>query len=89
MRQAIVTKFHGPTNTKGARVSAKCQAKRIFVSWDDGLGVDENHAVAARMLAQSLGWGGNWRGGGLPDGTGNVYVCEDGKPEFVTERKDR
>ena len=84
MRQAIVTKYHGPTDTKGSRVSARCQAKRIFVSWDDGLDVDANHAAAARNLAEKLGWGGKWHGGGLPCGAGNVYVCDDCGPDFVT-----
>jgi len=76
--QAIVTKYLGPTNYRGSRVTARCQAKRITVSWDDALGSDENHDVAARMLAESLGWlsdtHGELVGGGLPDGRGNCYV---------------
>lgn len=27
--QAIETRYHGPTNTRGARVSARCEAGRI------------------------------------------------------------
>lgn len=73
--QAIVTKFYGPTNFRGARVMARCQAKRISVAWDHALGVEENHMAAARTLAEELGWAGLWYGGDMPDGMGNVYVC--------------
>ena len=76
--QAIVTKYLGPTNFRGSRVKATCQAKSMTVSWDDALGSDDNHDIAARMLAESLGWTkdhhGTLVGGGLPDGTGNCYV---------------
>lgn len=76
--QAIVTKFLGATNHKGARIKAKCQAGSLILSWDDGLNIDENHDKAAGRLAAKLGWvGPNYGvlvGGGLPDCTGNCYV---------------
>lgn len=74
--QAIVTKYLGPTNFRGSRVVAKCQAKRISVSWDDALDVDGNHAAAANQLVSELGWTnyGKLVGGGLPGGEGNCYV---------------
>ena len=56
-RQAITTKFHGPTNHNGSRVSATCDAGRIIVHWDDALDVFQNHQRAAFMLALKLGWG--------------------------------
>lgn len=76
--QAIITKFLGATNYRPARVSARCQAKRIIVSWDHALDVDDNHYKAAAMLAEQLGWDayGPLVGGGLPDGTGNAYVIQ-------------
>lgn len=55
-RQAIVTKYHGPTNSRGSRVSATAAPGRIYVSWDHALDVAENHAVAARMYAEKYGW---------------------------------
>jgi hypothetical protein len=67
--QAIVTKYIGPSNTKGSRVKATCQAQSIFLHWDDTLNSDQNHSVAAQTLAAKLGWYGHWVGGGLPDGT--------------------
>ena len=79
MRQAIVTKYHGPTDTRGSRVSATAQAKRIFVGWNDALDVEGNHLGAAMKLAKLMGWKGKWYGGGLPDGKGNAYVVADGE----------
>lgn len=83
MRQAIVTKYHGPTNSKGARISAKAQAGRIYVPWDYALDVFENHKAAAKVFADKYGWNEKERGapvkfhgGALPDGTGYVFVNE-------------
>jgi hypothetical protein len=73
MRQAITTTFHGPTNYRGARVTAKADAGRITVAWDYSLSVCDNHAAAARALVDRLAWGGRWVGGSLP-GSGYVFV---------------
>ena len=54
--QAIVTKYHGPTNTRPGRVSAKCEAARVIVEWDHALNVDDNHRRAAETLRDKLGW---------------------------------
>lgn len=77
--QAIITKYLGPTNHRSSRVKATCDAKSMTVSWDHSLNSDENHDVAARMLAERLGWTGDHYGrlvgGGLPRGMGgNCYV---------------
>jgi hypothetical protein len=73
--KAITTKYLGPTNYRGARVVAKAEGGlRLAVAWDDTLGVDDNHTIAARMLAEKMEWCGQWCGGGLPDSTGNAYV---------------
>lgn len=76
--QAITTKFLGPTNCRGSRVKASAQAGSLTLSWDDALDIDDNHAAAAIALANKLGWGGQWVGGGLPGGEGNCYVCIPG-----------
>lgn len=71
-RQAILTRYHGPTNTKGARISARCGAGKIFVSYDYALDAVENHAGAAEALVIKMGWapaigfGEKLVGGGLP-----------------------
>jgi len=90
--QAIVTKFIGPTNTKGARIRVSAAAGRMFVNWDHALGVDGNHKAAAQALAAKFGWSGNWYGGSLPDDTGNAYVCAPflaPEPAFIIESPDQ
>jgi len=77
MRQAITTKYIGPTDHRGSRVKATAQAGSIVVGWDDALDSDDNHTAAARALARKYGWSGLLVGGGAPDGRGNCYVLLD------------
>jgi hypothetical protein len=70
MMQAIRTKAIGPTNTKGARIKAYCDARSMTFSRNDAeeyyrknedsregySGYDFPHYYAARELAQQLGW---------------------------------
>jgi hypothetical protein len=76
--QAIITKWLCPTDTKGSRIKVKCQAKTMIVLWNDGLGVEENHKAAARILIEKLGWNqdcySKWYAGALPDGSGYAIV---------------
>lgn len=72
--QAIITKYHGATNTRGSRISARSQAGRKFYSWDYALGVEENHKAAAQQYASEMKWGREWEGGALPDDTGYAFV---------------
>lgn len=69
-RQAIVTKYHGPTNSRGSRVSATAGPGRLYFAWDHALDVTENHAVAARMYAEKFGWldSSDFVGGGTEEG---------------------
>jgi hypothetical protein len=73
MYQAIQTKFHGPTNFRGARVKATADAGSVTVSWDYGLGIYENHKAAAVALANKYGWNTNMLGGSLP-GKGYAFI---------------
>lgn len=73
MRQAIATKFIGPTNHRCARIKAVSDACTVTVSWDYAMGVEENHHAAARALADKMGWVTHLRGGSLP-GAGYVFV---------------
>ena len=73
-RQAIVTRYHGPTTTRGSRVSARCAGGRLSVGYDHALNASADHAAAAAALAAKLGWTGRMIGGGMPDGTGSVFV---------------
>lgn len=54
--QAIVTKYHGPTNTRGSRVSAEAQATKIYLTWDDALSSEKNHEAAAVAYIRKMNW---------------------------------
>jgi hypothetical protein len=74
--QAIATKYLGPTNSRGARVKATCQAGSVVIAWDDADDVDQNHMNAALALCNKFAWAEdcNLVWGGLPNGEGNAYV---------------
>ena len=55
-KQSIETKYLPPTNHRGARVSARCDIKRVEIPWEYELNAAENHALAACALAKTLGW---------------------------------
>jgi hypothetical protein len=55
--QAIRTRYHGPSNVRGSRISAKCEARTIYVSYDHALNSEENHRSAARELVRVMDWG--------------------------------
>jgi hypothetical protein len=77
MRQAIVTKYFGPTNHRGSRVRATAHSGSLMMIWDDSLSSDANHDRAARQLADKFNWRGDLIAGGLPGGDANVYVFDD------------
>lgn len=54
--QAIRTRYHGPTNSRGSRISAKCEAGQVSVSYDHALSIDGNHKAACDALVKKLGW---------------------------------
>jgi hypothetical protein len=54
--QAIRTKYHGATDTKSSRISAQCEAGRIYVSYDHALNIAGNHKAACDALVKKLGW---------------------------------
>lgn len=89
-RQAIRTKYLGPTNHRSARVVAKAWAGSHTTPWDYALGVECNHARAAKALADKLQWGGQWFGGGMDNGEDCVFVCADPMmPAFEVEAAAR
>lgn len=64
-KQAICTKYFGPTNSRGSRIQAKCAARTISVPYDHALDSFDNHEKAAQTLADRLGWKGELVGGGV------------------------
>lgn len=52
--QAIVTKYLCPTNVRGSRYKATCQAGSITVSADDGLNPEQNHKAVCDALCAKM-----------------------------------
>lgn len=76
IRQAITTRYHGATDTKGARVSATAAAGRIYLPWDHALDIVQNHYAAAIALRDRFEWASALVGGGLSN-CDYVWVLTD------------
>jgi hypothetical protein len=69
--QSITTKYLGPTNTKGARITARTSSGiSITLLYDSSSNCP--HRIAAIALIRKLKWLGTWAEGGT--NTGHVYV---------------
>jgi hypothetical protein len=67
--QAIVTKYIGPTNTKGSRIKASCEAGSITIQYPSQLSEVDAHKEAFVALAKKLDWDKyTWHVGGLKNG---------------------
>ena len=67
--KTIATKYHGPTNTRGSRISATATSgQRVSIGYDHSLSSEQNHMAAARALLTKLNWTGQWFAGATPDG---------------------
>ena len=74
---AILTKFIGPTNYRGARVKAwTTSGHKLTVGWDHALGVEENHDAAAVALCRKMNWGGTLVRGGTEVGYAYAFDAE-------------
>lgn len=56
IRQAILTKYLGPTDHRGSRVVARAQAGKVTVPWDYSIDTADNHAAAAKALCSKFDW---------------------------------
>jgi len=81
--QAITTIFLGPTNRRGSRYKATCEAGSLTLEADYRLGCEENHVRVAQALIAKLGWFhedargdtyGDWFCG-ASKGRGFTFVC--------------
>lgn len=66
--KAILTRYHGPSNVKGARISATAGKNRVFISYPHELSGDEPHRMAAYALRDKMNWKGELIGGGFENG---------------------
>ena len=88
-RQAIETKYLPCTNFRPSRIVATASAGRVIVSYEHGLNITDNHARAAKALADKFGWRGVWVQGALPNGNDCFVNMADQRtdaiePAFVT-----
>lgn len=77
MRQAITTRFMGPTNHRGSRVKAMASAGSVTLDWNHALNSTDNHKAAAMALAAKYDWPGHWVCGCLPEGNRDYAVYVD------------
>ncbi len=67
--KAIVTKYHGPTNMRGSRITASDEdGNRITISYPYELSGEDVHRKAAQALCDKMSWGGELIGGSLKNG---------------------
>jgi hypothetical protein len=75
--KAIVTKYHGPTNYKGARIIASDEdGNRISISYPYELSGEAVHRKAAEALKTKMGWTGKLVSGSLKNSYVFVFVSE-------------
>lgn len=83
--QSIITRYTGPTNTRGSRIIARSTGgiRRTYPIRND-LTNDANHKGAAHSLAMELAWSGEWVGGAYNDKGDQIWVrwWEDKRDNF-------
>lgn len=72
--QAIITRYHGPTDHRGSRITARAYAGAVTVPWDHALNPFQNHHAAAQALSRRMGWTSPLIGASLPDDRGYAFV---------------
>jgi hypothetical protein len=73
--KAIVTKYHSPTNFKGARITASDEdGNRISISYPYELSGEAVHRKAAEALKDKMNWTGDLVSGSLKNGYVFVFV---------------
>ena len=76
MRQAIMTYFLSPTNTKGTRIKARAFAGSITIARDYELDDDQNLALAMLALCRKYKWDSTFYVPGALDLNNSVvWVC--------------
>ena len=67
--KAIVTKYHGPTNFKGSRITASDEdGNRVTIGYPHELSGEDCHRKAAQALCDKMSWTGTLVGGSLKNG---------------------
>ncbi len=73
--KAIVTKYHGATDTRGSRITASDEdGNRTTIPYPHELSGQAVHRKAADALCAKMGWPGKLAGGSLRDGYVFVFL---------------
>jgi hypothetical protein len=73
--KAIITTYHGPTNTRGSRITASDEdGNRITIAYPYELSGAEVHVKAARALCDKMKWKGNLVSGSTKHGYAHVFT---------------
>ena len=86
--QAIQTKYLGPSNYRGARIKAWCEAGSLTIDYPDELSGQACHRKAAESLQAKLGWDEQsyssdrkskpvLLGGALPGNAGYCFIFDN------------
>ncbi len=54
--QAIRTKYHGPSNTRGSYMTADAESGTVKMSYNHSLSVSDNHAAVCQAYITKMGW---------------------------------
>jgi len=80
MPQTILTRFLGPTNSRGSRIKATAWRASVTIPYPYELDTERAHRAAAEALCVKLADGeGTWliiAGADLPAGNGYAFVIE-------------
>jgi hypothetical protein len=73
--KAIETKYHGATDTRGARISAAdLDGNRVSIPYPHELSGEAVHRAAAEALMAKMKWDGRIAGGATKHGYTFVFV---------------
>lgn len=73
--KAILTKYLGPTNYRGARIKAyDSDGNSATIPFPYELNTEGRHRKAAEALLDKMGWEGNLAGGHTKEGMAFVFV---------------
>ena len=74
--KAIRTKYHGPTDTRGPRITASDEdGNRVSIPYPYELSGEAVHRKAADRLCEKMNWTGQLAGGALKNGYVFVWLA--------------
>lgn len=75
--KAIETRFYGPTNTRGSRITARdMDGNAATIPYPYELSGEDCHRAAAEQLCGKMGWSGSLIGGATKRGYVFVFAPE-------------